>query len=67
MWENLVHLLVQISVLLGAWIVGALLGRWIRGIINARLKGIVASRADTPAAFWQPLDQSFAFDLECLS
>jgi len=37
-WENLVHLLVQISVLLGAWIVGTLLGRWIRKIINSRVK-----------------------------
>ena len=37
-WENLVHLLVQTSVLLGAWIVGSLLGRWIRGLISARLK-----------------------------
>ena len=37
-WENLIHLLVQISVLLGAWIVGTILGRWIRRIINARMK-----------------------------
>lgn len=37
-WENLVHLLIQISVLLGAWIVGILLGRWIRSMINTRLK-----------------------------
>jgi len=37
-WENLVHLLVQGSVLLAAWIVGTLLGRWIRGMINARMK-----------------------------
>ncbi|MCG6882042.1 MAG: hypothetical protein LJE96_23220, partial [Deltaproteobacteria bacterium] len=37
-WENLVHLLVQISVLLGAWIVGTLLGRWIRKIIDSRIK-----------------------------
>lgn len=37
-WENLVHLLVQISVLLAAWIIGTILGRWIRRIINARIK-----------------------------
>ena len=37
-WENLVHLLVHISVLLAAWIVGTILGRWIRRIINARIK-----------------------------
>ncbi len=37
-WDNLVHLLVQIAVLLGAWILGSLLGRWIRRIINARTK-----------------------------
>ncbi|MCF8128309.1 MAG: mechanosensitive ion channel [Deltaproteobacteria bacterium] len=37
-WENLVHLLVQGGVLLGAWIVGTLLGRWVRKIINVRIK-----------------------------
>ena len=37
-WENLVHILVQVLVLLGAWIVGTLLGRWIRRIINIRIK-----------------------------
>ena len=37
-WENLVHLLVQVSVLLAAWIVGTLLGRWIRGMITDRMK-----------------------------
>ena len=37
-WDNLVHLLIQGSVLLGAWIVGTLLGRWVRNIINARIK-----------------------------
>ena len=37
-WENLVHLLVQVSVLLAAWIVGTLLGRWIRGMISDRMK-----------------------------
>ncbi len=37
-WENLVHLLVQGSVLLGAWIVGTLLGRWVRKMVNARIK-----------------------------
>jgi len=37
-WENLVQLLVQGGVLLGAWIVGTLLGRWVRGMINARMK-----------------------------
>jgi small-conductance mechanosensitive channel len=37
-WENLVHLLVQGSVLLAALIAGTILGRWIRRIINARMK-----------------------------
>ena len=37
-WENLVHLLIQASVLLAAWIVGSLVGRWIRNIVNARIK-----------------------------
>lgn len=37
-WENLVKTLVQISVLLAAWIVGTIIGRWIRKMITSRVK-----------------------------
>ena len=37
-WENLVKTLVQISVLLAAWVVGTIIGRWIRRMITSRVK-----------------------------
>ncbi len=37
-WENIVQILVQISVLLAAWIIGTLIGRWTRKMITNRVK-----------------------------
>ena len=37
-WENLIQLLVQVSFLLVAWIVGTIVGRWLRRIILSRRK-----------------------------
>ncbi|MCP4576988.1 MAG: mechanosensitive ion channel [Deltaproteobacteria bacterium] len=37
-WENLVQILEQVSLLLVAWIVGTIIGRWLRRIILSRRK-----------------------------
>jgi len=37
-WENLVQILEQVSLLLLAWIVGTIIGRWLRRIILSRRK-----------------------------